>query len=549
MGNKFITITTALIFSSNVYAGSLSVKIDGQTVTAKVCSMSTGAKNVTFKMSEKGYAQNGIAQSPTSMENGCAIKVYSSQPSSLIQKGVEVIANYTRADGTLWQASQSSGGGVSTPTTPVGTPRPGTPTPTPMPTIPQAPEKKVTEDAKVRTYAVEAANFMANRVVEKFGRVENFRYSFFKGFNDRKRFYSDLGVSATALPEYSNERAKGVAEGNSNGLRLGGNEGTRAGSQQGEQEGRNRFQRALNNPAALDVTTGSLPSGSEYRGLQGDKIVPGFSQMLNEYNDVFLQEVKRFLRLETDFDDDIVAEIFGNYWGLSSLYEWNDYQYDTVFSKWKAENAFTLFLNRKLVREGSDPNKVEANNRMVTKYKEIINSEEYSDADQSKSLFYNTFINQYNNVIGQKWRSEVYGQVNQEAASRGGWYFIEAAKEYARRMGYAHGFNPAFNSASIAGYRQNIGPAFKGSFDNTVAYYSSHPVIENVQVAVKNLAGQTSVAVLDSIYPTIIEATNFGKEAGNVEATLSGPGLAQLPAEVPLMVNVPGLTRVLRRLS
>lgn len=435
MGKHVATLSTLLIFSSNLYAGSLSVRVDGQTVTAKVCNISQGAKNVSYQIGEKGYAKNGISQPESNKENGCSIKVYANQPTSLIQKGIEVVATYTRADGSTWTQTMSASGGSSTPTLPNPpvtprpgtpstptlpnpvTPRPGTPTQPPVtprpgtPTLPEptVPEKKTTPDAKVSGWAEDAANFMANRVVEKFGGVENFRYSFFEGFKASERSFNNLGVSITNLPEYHNERAKGQNEGTSHGFRLGGDAGARDGNSMGSQAARARFQQAVGNPAALDVASGALPSGQNFQGLQGDKTVPSFDRMLNEYNDVFLDEVKRYLRLETEFSDDVIAEIYGNYWGLSYLYGWKDYQYDTVFSSWRADNAFTLFLNKKLVREGSDRGKIEANNRMVAKYKEITNPDEYSDADDSKRRFRSAFINQYNDVIGRKWRNEVYG--------------------------------------------------------------------------------------------------------------------------------------------
>lgn len=120
-----------------------------------------------------------------------------------------------------------------------------------------------------------------------------------------------------------------------------------------------------------------------------------------------------------------------------------------------------------------------------------------------------------------------------------------AAKEYARRTGYAQGFNPAFNTASIQGYQQSLGPAYKNSFDQTVATYSTNPIIENVRVELKNQAGQTTFSILDSIYPTVLEATNVGKVPGLVSVTLSGQSITSLPTGSDRKsVEVPGLTRV-----
>ncbi|MBL7546075.1 MAG: hypothetical protein JNL11_19805 [Bdellovibrionaceae bacterium] len=548
---NIITLGTLLIFSSNLYAGSLSVKIEGQDVIAKLCNMPQGAKNVTFQISEKGFSQNAIAQPQTRMENGCAIKVYATQPTSLLKKGAEVQATYTRADNTQWSQKASatlSGGTTPAPQPPVPnpppvvvTPRPGTPpAPTPTPTPAPAPQKQTTPDQKVREYAITAANFMANRVVDAYGPVENFRYWFFEGFKEEARYNSDY----RRLPEYSQSYGEGVRDGQQDGLRLGAEAGANAGRAQGNSEAVGRFQRAVNNPAALDTAAGQIPTGEGYGGLRGDKFTPTMAQLLAQNNHLFLDEARRAINLSSDFEDDVINTIFGEYWSLSDYYAWDDYKYDMVFSRWRAENAFELFLNRKLVRASGDSGKLQANNQMLELYRKITNPDEYSDAAESKQAYYNQFINRYNDVIKSKWRSEVYGTKNSRAFSRGVYYHQLALQEIARRAGYEAGFNPTFNRKSIEGYQNAIGAAYKQQFDATVSHYTGHAVIEGVRFAVRNQAGQATVSILDSVLPTFLEATNFGKVDGTVTATLSGTGLSPLPSSDDNVIVIPGLSKV-----
>lgn len=515
-----------------------------------------------FQVGQKGYAKNGIEQRENVFENGCAVKTYNNVSNDLFLKGGEVVASYTRADGSKWTQSADIPGKPATteppvtprpgtPSAPPVTPRPGTPTtpvpapqPQPQPQPQPVPQKKTTPDDKVVTYGEQAANFMANRVVDTYGLIENYRYWFFTGFKRQSQMYANLGVTVESLPEFRVAFQNGANEGGSAGYNSGASEGSRAGSTMGKQAARSRFQNAVGNPAALDTASGAIPNGDGFGGLASNQADPGFASTLNEYNSAFLNEVRTAIRLGGDLEDDILADVYGRYWSLSDYYGWNDYQYATVFSSWRADNAWELFLNKKLVRQNSDPGKVQANNQMVTKYREITDANEYEDADHSRSLYRSTFTRRYERVIDDKWNNEVYGKRNNSAEARGEYYFVLALKEYARRLGYAHGYNNSFTQASRQGYAESVGPAYKNSFDQTVNQYMSNAIIENVRVELKNQAGQSTFAVFDSIFPTVLEATNFGKVAGKVSVTITGPSIAGLQATGETTMDVPGLTRV-----
>lgn len=552
MVNKLGIVSTLLVFSSLVLAGNLSVKVENQVINAKVCNLPQGVKEVYFQVGQKGYAKNGIEQRENSMTNGCANKSYNNASNDLFLKGGEVVASYTNKDGKKIVMNADIPAKIPTLPDPPVTPRPGTPpvvvTPRPgtppVPQPPTIPEKKMTPDDKVRTYGEQAANFMANRVVEIYGRVENYRYHFYKGFRKQASLYSNLGIAVENLPEYQYGYQNGQSQGGAEGYQAGLNEGNRVGSSMGQQEARSRFQNAIGNEASLNVASGEQPSGNDYQGAQSPLAQPDFVSQLNEYNNDFMMEARSGIGIGNEFDDEILSDVYGHYWNLSDYYSWTDYKYDTVFSNWKADNAFTLLLNRKLVRENSDPGKVQANNQMVTKYKEITNPDEYADADDSRQQYRYEFVKQYNEVIGRKWNAEVYGRYNPSAEIRGEFYFVQAIKAYAQKLGRARGYGVSYQSASRQGFQKTVGAAYKSSFDQTVIHYTNNAIIENVRVQLKNQSGQSSYAILDSMFPTVLEATNFGRVAGNVEVTLSGAGLSPIAASGATSVAVPGLTRM-----
>tara|TARA_B110001454_G_scaffold219194_1_gene251266 strand:+ start:19566 stop:21752 length:2187 start_codon:yes stop_codon:yes gene_type:complete len=555
MGKNLGLLSVLLMFSSSLYAGNLSVKVTNQIVNAKVCNLPAGVKEVYFQVGQKGYAKNGIEQRENSFESGCAVKSYNNVSNDLFLKGGEVVASYTKdgkkvfmnADIPAKQPLEPSPIVVApTPTPrpgtePVVTPRPGTePTPTPRPE--PTPVLKTTPDDKVRTYGEQAANFMANRVVETYGQIENYRFNFYQGFRKQSNLYANLGIAVESLPEYHNGLRNGLSQGGNDGLQNGRNEGARVGSAMGQSQARARFQNSVGNAAGLNVTAGAQPTGDDFQGLGSPVAQPDFASQLSAYNNDFLNETRRGFNI--DLADDILSDIYGNNWNLSDYYGWTDYRYDTLFSSWKAENAFTLLLNKKLVRENSDPGKIQANNQMVAKYREITDASQYSDADESRQQFKYEFVSQYNSVIGRKWNSEVYGRPNYAAQARGEYYFVQALRAYAQKLGHARGYGQSYTQASRQGYQQTLGAAYQDSFAQTVAYYTNNPVIENVRVQVQNQSGLTTVSVLDSIYPNVLEATNLGKAPGIVHVTLSGAGIAALPAGSTVGMDVPGLTRV-----
>lgn len=419
-------------------------------------------------------------------------------------------------------------------------PRPGTP-----PSIPE-PVKKETPDQKVQTYAEQAANFMANRVVETYGPVENYRFYFYQGFHRQANLYSNLGIAVESLPEYRSQLDSGYYQGEQEGLSAGRNDGKSQGYTMGRSEARTRFIKALDNPASLNITIGPEPNSANYAGLNSNKSNPDFSSSLSRYNNSILDDVRRQFGLNNEIDDDVINDIYGSYWSLTDYYSWNSYKYETLFSSWRADNAFSLFLNKKLVRQNSDPGKIQANNQMVAKYKEITNPDEFYDAEESRYQFKQTFISQYNSVIEQKWNREVYDRRNLNAESRGEYYFVQALRSYAGELGFARGHQQSFLSASQRGFQETFSPSYRASFDDTVRFHQSHAVLENIKIILKNQNGQSSAGILDSLYPTVTDVVNLGLIKGQVRVSLNGPGLNSLNLPTPIndqSMEIDGLAR------
>lgn len=542
MGKTLKTAGILLLLSAAVYAGNLSISVENQIVKAKVCNLPKGVNEVYFQVGQKGYAKNGIEQRENFFESNCAVKTYNNLSNDLFLKGGEVVALYANNGkkvviNAYIPAKQSL---EPSPIVVAPTPRPGTdPVVTPRP---QPPILKTTPDDKVRGYGEQAANFMANRVVETYGLVENYRFHFYQGFRKQANLYANLGIAVENLPEYHGGYQGGLSRGGSEGFQNGRSEGSRVGSAMGQAQARARFQNSVGNAPNLNVAPGTEPTGKDFQGLNSPVAQPDFATQLSAYNNDFLLEARHGINM--DLSDDIISDIYGNHWNLSDYYGWSDYKYDTLFSSWKADNAFTLFLNKKLVRENSDPGKIQANHKMVAKYREITDANEFADAEESRQQFKYEFASQYNSVIGRKWNSEVYGRPNYAAQVRGEYYFVQALKAYAQKLGHARGYAVSYIEASRKGYQQTVGVAYQSSFSQTISYYTNNPVIENVRVQIQNQAGSTTVSVLDSIYPNILEATNLGKAPGVVQVTLSGQGIAALPSGATTGMDIPGLTRL-----
>lgn len=417
---------------------------------------------------------------------------------------------------------------------------------TPPPVVTPEDPRKEMDPKKVKIYAEQAANFFANRVVEIYGKVENYKYNFYVGFKKAASFYSNLGISIQNLPQYGYGQKNGLSKGYEDGYSHGQQKGIQEGTSVGRQDAVDRFYAAVENSGSLDVNAGAGPDSANYPGTNPSIANPDLNNKFTTYNNDYYQELKSGLNFdaEVEFDSDLNGNIYGGNVSLSDYYSWNDYKNEVLFSYWKSENALNLFLSKKLIKSTSvDHNKVKANNEMIAKYKEITDSNLYKDADQNRRLFRSTFINQYDDVIGYKWNKEVYDKSNYAAQSRGEYYFTQAIQAYAYDVGYQNGYIENYIPRNIQGYRHSVGPAYVKSFNETVNYYSNNPVISEVQLDIVNQDGKKSFSVIDNIIPVLSRVVNAGKVAGKLIVRIQQNNAINNAVNNTLEIEIPALTR------
>lgn len=535
-------------------AGNLSVKVENQQIIAKACNLKSGTKAVWFFVGKKGYAKNGIGQRENKFENNCAVKTYNNASNDLFLKGGEVFAAYdengkepiqTNPETVQipGQSTPPSGGNPPGNNPPGGNPPGNNPPPV---TIPEDPRKEM-DPKKVKNYAEQAANFFANRVVDIYGRVENYKYNFYVGFKKAASFYSNLGISVQNLPQYGQGMENGLSQGYNDGYLHGQQKGASDGKYLGRREAINRFSSAVQNENSLNITPGSEPDTTNYSGISPSLGNPDLNAKLIEHNGEYYSEItsEHNFSNEVEFDSDLTNYLYGHRVSLGDYYSWNDYKNEVLFSYWKSENAFSLFLSKRLIKSSSvDYNKVKANNELIAKYREITDPSLYKDAEENKRLYRHTFINQYDDVIGTKWNNEVYGRPNHSAQARGEYYFTKAIQAYARDLGYRNGYIQNYVPRSIQGYKTSIAPAYFQSFNDTVQYYSNNPVIENIQLAIENQDGKNSFAVIDNIIPVLTTAVNLGKVPGKIRVQVQQNQNLNNASNTTLEIEIPGLTRV-----
>ena len=414
-------------------------------------------------------------------------------------------------------------------------------------TSPEDPRKEI-DSAKVRNYATQAANFFANRVVDIYGKVENYKYNFYLGFRKAAALYTNLGISIQNLPQYSVGKQSGLTQGYQQGFNSGKAKGESDGMYLGQKAASSRFRSAVGNPNALDVTPGDAPNGNDFDGLSPSLSTPDIRNSISNYNNDFYNELRSGYAFdsEVDFDSDLSGRLYGASIDISDFYSWNNYKNDVLLSYWKSENAFALFLSKRLIKSSSvDYNKVKANNELVAKYKEITDPTLYKDADQNKQIYKSAFVNQYDNVIDDKWNNEVYGKTNNSAQLRGEFYFTQAIQAYAQNVGYNEGYAQKYTKASKDGYSKVVGSAYLNKFDQTVNYYTNNAVFADLEMELMNQEGKKVFAIIDSVIPVVKNIVNLGKVSGKLTVSISSTsGVLNSAANTTLEIEVPSLSQV-----
>ncbi len=517
MTKKIVTLTGIFIYTFPLFAGSLSVKIENQTIVAKVCNMPKDTAAVNFKTSKGSQtvpAKNFV--------NGCAIQVLDNQVS-----GKEISASYLKGTETVPMTATApvlAGNSVATaPQTPAKTAAQPAPT-----TTPAQPELKEISREKLEKQAEDAANFFANRVVEVYGEVETYRLNFYKGFKTQARLFDLQDLHVQQLPAYSQGASQGNRAGFDEGRDAGKTAAEKEGNNQGSNEARHRFLKAVGNAAALDVSAPEEISTESYQGLTGNKVDSAFAQIVNGYNLGFLAETTKRLNLESqlEFDEALRAAIYGSRWNLGEYYQWQELQCTMPDIILDSGKAFGLFLKKQFVKENSgNSNLVKDNAAKVAKYREYTDSTQFQDADKNAGWYQSAFMKRYKIAINDKWDKKVCEGQDQEAYIRGEFYFTQAMNAYAFSKGEAKAYNSSYKTNSKNAYKETLPGAFRAGFDGTVYTYSSKPVVEVYEVSLVNQSGLPTFAIIDSVNAIVKRASNLGKVDGNIQVQVSGQSI------------------------
>ena len=532
MTKKIVTLTGIFIYTLPLFAGSLSAKIENQSIVAKVCNMPKDTTAVNFKtdkVSQTVAAKNFV--------DGCAIQTLDSQVS-----GKEFSATYLKGTETVIMKTTAPillTGTVSAPklTAPVA---PAAPSPAPVKQVTpvqtggnqQAPQAVVAQPAlkeisrdKIEEQAEQAANFFANRVIDVYGGVETYRLNFYKGFKNQAKLFNLEDIHVQQLAAYG----KGASQGNRLGFDQGRGAGIEAAERNGKREGsikaRERFIKAVGNSALLDVSAPEEPTSDSYEGLTGNKVDPIFSQIINGYNSGYLDEATKRLALDSqiDFDDDLRAAIYGTRWNLGEYYQWQEFQCTMPEVILDSGKAFGLFLKKQFVKENSgNSNMVKDNTAKVSKYRDYTDSSQYQNADKNAGWYQSAFMKRYKIAITEKWDKKVCEAQDQAAYIRGEFYFTQAIDAYAFSKGETKAFNSSYKTNSKEAYIETLPGAFRNGFDTTVANYSSKPVVEVYEISLVNQSSLPSFAIIDSVNAIVKKASNLGKVEGNIQIQVSG---------------------------
>lgn len=381
---------------------------------------------------------------------------------------------------------------------------------------PPPPQDKYTP-AEVRQNAENAARFFANRVVETYGVVENYRYNFFVGFREIQELYHDFGVSITKLDSFERGEDEGRAQGKIDGYSAGQEKGNTEGRIMGRDEARSRFLKAVDKGEPVNTVMGPAYKGENFTGIQSPLLSPkSINERLTAYDAEFMADVRKVIILDGEVV--IVDDIFNAYWKLADFYTWDAYKTDLLMTSWRGENAFYLYANQKLTKKGQN---------LIDYLDNVSDSNKNIDAANDVQIYRSAFINEYESVIFKKW-NDVVKTPNPKAKQHGRIYFEKALNDYAYEAGYVNSYKQIYLTESKKGYKSTVAQAYAGGFESNVKHYSANPVIEGVNVELVNQSGLTSFAIIDSIRPKVKTGMNVGQQKGEVRISLSSPSIHTL---------------------
>lgn len=504
---------------------------DAGGITVKSCESYREGSVVTFKVGTNGIEQGVIARS------GCATKTYSpgvvSDGMSIIIKGENKTSSYTVPKGDTKKEDSkkedskkdeskkdeskkgeskkeesrrdepkqkdnsnpreiSEGGGSTAPVD----------------------NRKTEPDSDIRRTAKDSANRFANLVVNNMGKIENIRYNLYLGFREAQQLYSILGENYKSYPEYSQGFATGQASGHSSGYQ--------AGTSEGQSVGSNTARRDVVNAFSGAMATGTKPASAprakldvQFGGLNANLSAP--ESIESRFKDKEA-EIRRQLQAITVFEDGIILgeDVYVNYYKVNDLLNLQTYNFDYILGFYRAERAFQSWQADVFNDRAST----------LEYYKKITDSSQYKDASANATLFYNEFIQQYDDVIAKKWNTAVT-KPNAQAKTIGQVMYVQILKSYVQDLGTFDGTAKSFKSSSVVGFYKSLYPAYIETYNQTFNTYATSPVIMDLDFTIMPATQNGSLAIGDGVVVVLKSAANYGMANGQI--TISAGGSAILP--------------------
>jgi hypothetical protein len=370
---------------------------------------------------------------------------------------------------------------------------------------PPAPQVPSADLSKVRTTAENNARCMANAVVDTYGRVERFRYNYYMGLRNGIAIYNIVNIgSLQSTPEYINGAQQGGPAGSISGKSYGRSAGNSEGMGQGFSEARSRFTAIVdtsNPPDRSMIVPRPVYSGSG-SGQQARSIDERLSSLDSDLAAFVNQQ-------NFSADGWSYGNQLGDYWSASRLYSWNtSYQFDLVSSWYRDDWAFQLWQEQRF-RRCSD---------QVDYYQKLADSSQTANSSAATSTFRSAFKNEYDQVIGYKWRNEV---TKSEAIpfSFGQQHGMRVAREYAYDVGYYSTYNSYYQAASIQGFSETYEQAYQNGFTSTFQKYESSPIVEGLEVEFRTNNSRQAFGAGSPIGVILKRAVNLGQKDGVITLT------------------------------
>jgi hypothetical protein len=390
-------------------------------------------------------------------------------------------------------------------------PAPARPVAPVAPVQPQQPQQPVQQPTPAPEFSQERINQLArsearsfaNKVVNTYGKIENYRYNFYRGFKLGVGLYDLSNIAGVqATPEFQSGYAQGLGSGQSQGSTAGAQQGAADGRAYGGGAADSLYENAVNKQGSVDASLPAMNTPAptiNVPAVQVDSMDARFAkldaQLTAELRDYQANDEDMYFRY-SEWDHQI---------SMSTLYSWNDYQFDTVQSWYRDQWALQLYQQRAL------------GGRDKVAYYQRICQQSVADCQNFDMIFKQT----YNETIDKSWR-RVVSQDNIDAHDRGIVYGNLEARQQVKDMGVSAGYKSGYLASASQSYAYSFQASYANAFNSTVQYYESNAKLEGASVSVSDAQGGGNFVVGQPVIVTVKSLRNAGRQNAKVSIAISG---------------------------